>query len=357
MSRPRAILSAPPAPRSPWQKFYGAVHRLRRSWHHQRAFRLPRPVISIGNLSWGGSGKTPMTAAVAERLRDQGYRVAILSRGYGRKDEKEVRLISDGEGPMLGPLLAGDEPVLLAGMLPGVAVAVGADRAHAGNHLLNRLDKPPDVFILDDGFSHLQLYRDLDLLLFPAADPFAGGRLPPSGKLREPLASSSRADAVLLTGAGADELSHVGDELAHALRPHGFQGPGFGSQTVIHPPRRVLAGNTPGDANPELDRGERLLLVSGIARPEPFAAAVREMGFDIADHLVFADHHAYPASSLEQINQAFQQQGATTVLATAKDRVKLHMRLKLPLAELPLRAEPVEPFWDWLRERLAELKT
>ncbi|HSL81520.1 MAG TPA: tetraacyldisaccharide 4'-kinase, partial [Thermoanaerobaculia bacterium] len=163
---------APPPPRSLWQRLYGAAHRARRRYWAGRAARLPRPVVSVGNLHWGGAGKTPLAAAVAAHLRDRpdaGLRVAVLSRGHGRSEPGRVRTVSTGEGPLLGPAAAGDEPVLLAGELPGVAVVVGADRHAAGRHALAHLDPPPDVFVLDDGFSHVRLARDVDLLAFPAA--------------------------------------------------------------------------------------------------------------------------------------------------------------------------------------------
>lgn len=341
-------LEAPRPSRSPWQLFYGAVHRLRAGWYRDRAVKLPRPVLSVGNLSWGGSGKTPMVAAVASHLQASGWKVAILSRGYGRRDEKEVRIISDGEGPLLGPRLAGDEPVLLAGMLPGVAVVVGAERARAGRHALERVNPPPDVFLLDDGFSHLRLQRDLDILVFPARDPFAGGRLPPGGRLREPLSSSERADAVVLTGASPEDAPRSGDELARALRPYGYRGPGFASVTVVEKPRRFPGGEMPETV--------RALLVSGIAQPEAFAASVRHLGIELADHLAFGDHHAYGEPSIAKIEKAYHRSGANMVLVTGKDRVKLQGRLQLPLAEVPIRAAPTPRFFEWLDERLAEIR-
>lgn len=340
-------LTAPGPPRSPWQLFYGGVHRLRASWYGARAQRLPRPVVSIGNLHWGGTGKTPMVAAVAAHLRDGGRRVAILSRGY-RGEGRGVRLVSDGEGPLLGPRVAGDEPVLLAGLLPGVAVVVDGDRHRAGLHALERLDPKPDLFLLDDGFSHLSLARDLDILLFPAADPFAGGRLPPSGRLREPLASSARADAAVLTGLGAPrDDDYTGEELARTLRPHGFAGPGFVSR-VVPAPARFLDGR-------EVRPGARVLIVSGIGRPLSFLETVRRLGFEVADHLSFSDHHDYPAATLEKIAFSYRQRDADLVLTTGKDMVKLQGRLDLPLAELPIRAEPDPSFFTWLDERLAGL--
>lgn len=351
-------LAAPPPPRSPWQWLYGTAHRLRRRWYRGRAVRLPRPVVSVGNLCWGGSGKTPMVAAIAAHLSGAGWRVAILSRGYGRRGQ-DVRLVSDGEGPLLGPMLAGDEPVLLAGDLPGVVVVVGADRARAGLHVLGRLEKPPDVFLLDDGFSHLALERDLDLLLFPAFDPFAGGRLPPGGRLREPLASSARADAAILTSYPDLDRAAAGAALARALRPYGFRGAGFASGTAPGEARFATTAPGPGQAGTgrPVPPGSRALLVSGIARPRAFRDTVARLGFAVAEHLVFPDHHDYPEASLEKITRGYHESGAAVVLATGKDRVKLQGRLDLPLAEVPIRAAPQKEFFEWLDERLAEITT
>lgn len=327
-------LRSPSPPVSPWQLFYGGAHRLRRRWYRSRAKRLPRPVISIGNLHWGGTGKTPLVAAVAAHLRDRGFAVCILSRGYASQG-KGARVVSSGDGPLLGPLQAGDEPVLLASELPGVAVVVGPDRHEDGLAALRGLPRPPDLFLLDDGFSHLALHRDLDIVAFPASDPFGGGRLLPSGRLREPLASIARAHAVVLTGAGSPE---DGRELAEALRPHGFTGPGFASFT------------RPGPA--ELPPGARVFLVTAIARPERFVDTVRESGYEIAGELRFPDHHAYPAASLEKIAAAFRPSGAAAVLTTAKDAVKLRGRLDVPFAVVPIRAEPEPGLWDWLAQAL-----
>ena len=338
---------APAPPRSPWQLFYGAAHALRRRWYRSRARSLPRPVVSVGNLHWGGSGKTPLTAALAQHLGERGLRVAILSRGYGGSERGERLVSAWGEGPLVGARVAGDEPVLLAGEVPGAAVVVGADRWRAGKAALELLEPTPDLFLLDDGFSHLRLARDLDVLAFPAADPWAGGRLAPGGRLREPLAASARAHAAILTGkeVGAEEGAALGHELAR----HGFSGRSFAAPTVSLEARGL-------DGRP-LDAGTRALLVSAIARPEGFRRAAAGAGIDVAATLGFRDHHAYPDASLAKIEAAFADAGADVVLTTSKDRVKLHGRLDLPLAELPIRAEPEAGFWRWLDDRLDPLLT
>ena len=253
---------------SPWQWLYAGGHRLRYAALHGRAQRLPRPVISVGNLHWGGGGKTPLVAVIAAHLRDAGQAVAILTRGYGGKGDG-VRILSRGDGPLLGPKLVGDEPVLLAGQLPGVSIVVCSNRHHAGRHAMHRLEPAPDVFLLDDGFSHLALHRDIDLLAFPAADPFAGGRLAPGGRLREPLSSARRASAVLLTGVGED-AADAGGQLAAALKPWGFTGPGFASRTLAEAPRLVDGS--------DVRSGAKAVVVSGIARAQPFLDSVRGGG-------------------------------------------------------------------------------
>jgi tetraacyldisaccharide 4'-kinase len=341
-------MKAPPPPVSPWQLLYAAGHRLRQRWYGGRARRLPRPVISVGNLHWGGSGKTPLVAALAAHLRDRGLAVCILSRGYASRG-RGVRVVSAGQGPLLDPRTAGDEPALLAGELPGVAVVVGPDRHQAGLEALARLDPAPDLFLLDDGFSHLALARDLDLVAFPASDPFGGGRLFPSGRLREPLAALSRANAAILTG--VPDWDGRGTALAAALRPHGFTGPGFASVTRPAAPR--LADGDP------LPAGARVLLVTAIARPIAFTALARDLGLEIADELTFPDHHLYPAASLARIAAAFRSSGAGAVLVTSKDLVKLLGRLEaseIPLAELPIRADPEPAFWKWLNGEWERLR-
>jgi len=334
-------LVAPKPPRSPWQLLYGTAHRWRWRWYAKRAKHLPRPVISVGNLHWGGAGKTPTVAAIARHLNRLGKRTAILSRGYGRQG-RGVCVVSTGEGPLLGPLVAGDEPVWLAGELPGVAVVVGNDRFEAGRHALERLEPSPEVFLLDDGFSHLGLFRDIDLVVLPADDPLAGGRLLPGGRLREPLASMSRVDAALMMGMDDAKTR----ELRDILRPFGFKGPAYPSDIQVLPAQLATGG--------ELPPGSRVLLLAAIARPQRFVAAAKKAGYQVAHVLTFPDHHGYPDKSILKIEDSWKNSQMDAVLTTSKDRVKLLSRLDLPLAEMPIRALPDNRFWTWLEGKLAQ---
>ncbi len=332
-------LSPPPAGRSPWQRLYAAALALRRRRGLRDAERLSRPVVSVGNLHWGGGGKTPFTLALAAGLSQRRLRVTILSRGY-RRASRGPLLVSRGAGPLVSWRVAGDEPFLLARALPGVAVAVGESRASAGRLALRELEPAPDLFLLDDGFSHVALARDLDLLLFPAADPFGGGKLAPGGRLREPLAAARHASAVILTAAPADHPA-AGEALARALVPHGFRGPGFASAT------RARA--------PQIAAGARIVAVAGVARPEPFFASLGAFDLELAARLAFPDHHAYPDESIARIERAAQRHRAAAVVATAKDALKLEGRLRLPLVPLAIEACPEAAFWSWLEPRIAEL--
>lgn len=231
-------------------------------------------------------------------------------------------------------------------------MVVGERRFAAGMLALETM--PCDIFLLDDGFSHVRLARDLELLLFPAAAPLGGARLLPSGRLREPLTAVQHADAVLLTGVAAKDLelseaaSHHPDpveQLRSSLAPFGWTGPTFGSSSEV------------GLANHRAIH--RALLVCAVARSGSVLAGAKELarqnGFSLADPLTFRDHHSYPDSSLRKIRNAASK--ADTILVTGKDLVKLQERLELPkasqLIEILHRAQPQATFFEWLDQRLA----
>ncbi len=337
-------------PSSPWQRFYAAMHRRRRRLLSAQAERLPCPLLSVGNIHWGGGGKTPLTIAIARHLRANGQRPGILSRGYGREGSEPL-LVSDGDGPLHPPRLTGDEPWMMAEALPGTRIAVAGRRAEAGRLLL-ALEEPPNVLILDDGFSHVHLARDLDILAFPLADPLASGRLLPGGRLREPLAAVAHADAVVLTGiprgTRADDEGSPwpsdGKTLAKDLREVGFEGPGFTSYRkleLLECQAEPSADIVPAPA----------LLVSGVARPAAVRESAESLGIRVVDHLTFRDHHAFPERSLRRIERSFESaraDGARYVLTTTKDRVKLAGRLQAPLVELALDSTPEPAFFAWL---------
>src|SRR2546426_2611107 len=196
------------APLIPLSRLYGLAMRARASLYARGLLKqqsLPCRVISVGNLTIGGTGKTPVVIAVATALRDRGRKVGVISRGYKRRSRTSILEISDGRTLRGDPGDSGDEPFLIAQRCPGVPVAVGADRPRVGRYLLDR--HHIETLILDDGYQHLALRRDVDLLVVDAAAPFGNGYLLPRGRLREPLSSMARASAgVGARGAQAQRL-------------------------------------------------------------------------------------------------------------------------------------------------------
>jgi tetraacyldisaccharide 4'-kinase len=307
-----------------------------------RQHRLAAPVISVGNLTFGGTGKTPFVEFLARRLRFEGYRPAILSRGYGRRS-RGVVVVSRGEGPLVTPEIGGDEPVALAGRLPDVAVVVGERRVAAARAAALQ---GADLFLLDDGYQHLALARDVNLLLLDSKDPFGGGKLPPAGRLREPLSAIERADAIVFTRIAR------GEPADHALR----------TVTRLHPRvpifhARIRPDGLRDEAGSPVDVRDvarrRCVAVSGVAQPTRFAAALQELDLSPEETFAFADHHRYTDGDLKRIRKAADSTGASMLVTTEKDAVKLASRISLPIVTVRLEVEVVEPgFFPWLLERL-----
>jgi len=297
---------------------YGAAVRWRRRWYAKNPSRqrhLSRPVISVGNLSVGGSGKTPIVEYLARLLTARGERPAILSRGYARREVPPgVTVVSDPSGVVGRLETAGDEPLMLARALPGVPVLVGGDRFLSGEVAEREFDVT--VHILDDGFQHLSLGRDVDLLLVSEDD--LGDRLLPTGRLREPLASAADADALLVTAGYAAAAERVGRALGVATT--------------------FLVTRTIGP------------------RPERFFSDLASAGWHVAGTIAFRDHHAFDAHDIERIAEQAKGVRAAIVLTTEKDAVRLaacDLR-HLPLASVPLAVaiDPAERFANWLAERI-----
>jgi tetraacyldisaccharide 4'-kinase len=278
------------------------------------ARRLPVPVICVGNLTVGGTGKTPATIAVVHRLRGLGLAVGVLLRGYGR-DGEGVKEAADPAGHRAPWRQVGDEAALLAGRLPGVPVIVGADRFRAGQEALRRF--PLDTLVLDDGFQHRQLHRDLDLVMVDATDPLGGGHLLPRGRLREPASALRRASALLLSR--SDQAQDPGEVRRMLLRV----APGIPQILTCHRPSRLTDLEGPGTHAPGLVRGRRVLAVSGIARPAAFHDTLATLGATLAGRLSFPDHHPYGRSDLDAIARAADAARAEWIVTTEKDAVRL----------------------------------
>ena len=352
-------------------RLYGEAAWRRRRWYDRRPEvrrRLARPVVSVGALAAGGSGKTPLVAALARMLVEMGERPAVLSRGYGRADPVEgAAVIRDFEGIVGSPAVAGDEPWMLARALDGVAVVVAEDRHLAGRFAESRLGAT--VHLLDDGFQHLPLARGTDLVLLSAAD-LDDPRVLPAGRLRERLATAGRADAVLLVDVPADDRALLGAAVGDLRgdRPPPADAPAAGragGRTVPFPPclfevrRRAGAVRVrgPGGEGGGLDPAARVVAVAGIARPERFFDDVRAAGFDIVRAMAFPDHHRYSRRDVRRLQAEARRAGAQAIVTTDKDFVRLEPWLPFDpvLATMPLTCAvtPAAPFRAFIAERLA----
>jgi tetraacyldisaccharide 4'-kinase len=286
--------------------------------------RLASPVISIGNLAVGGRGKTPLVELAAAWLRDAGRPVAILSRGYGGTFRGEALVVSDGERVLADATAAGDEPVMLARALPGVVVAVGRDRGRLGRVVEGRFG--PRVCLLDDGFQHLRLRRDLDVVCIDAED--LGDRPLPAGALRERPSALARADLVAVAGEDDAGASEACRSLAEALGPD-----------RVFRVRRRPAGfvDTSGAAGPP---PARAFLLSGIARPERFVQDVARAGCAVVGHAVFPDHHRFRPHEIDDAVRDAHAAGADALVTTAKDAVRLPtLPPDVPLRVFRVRSE------------------
>lgn len=308
----------------------GAAARVRRTLFSAGllpASQLPRPVVSVGNLVMGGTGKTPHVIHLARWLAGQGRRVGVLSRGYGRKS-RGVRWVSDGEGPIATAAEVGDEPVLIARSLPGIPVAVGESRAAAGREVLTR--RPVDVFLLDDGFQHLSLRRDADLLLVECGRGLGNRWTAPLGPLREPPSHARFADALVITKCPDAES---GERAA---------------RSVPFPPGRPRACSrlSPGgivgrDGLPAgvAAAGSTVFAFSGLARNAQFRDTLGAAGFRVQGFLPFPDHHAYRRADLDRIAR---EAGGLPVVTTEKDLVRLPDDVPFPVGALRVEVEYLE---------------
>ena len=309
---------------------YGVVARLRVflydwGWFDQR--RLPVPVLSVGNLTMGGTGKTPAVILFVDWLLAQGKRVAILSRGYRRTSTAQYLMVSDGERLLVDASEAGDEPFMIAQRCPKAIVAVGADRYELGDWVLSRL--PIDCLVLDDGFQHLGLYRDVNLLLVDATDAEGLAAMTPAGRLREPLRAAARATAIVITRADVPaQVTEVCRKLKATL---GFMPDPI--QAVFRP--ESLVSVMTGTSEPlSWSKGKTALLCSGVGHAGSFRSLVERIGMKIVGEVVHPDHHAYTSQDVDRLKARAVELRAELVVTTEKDACKLAALL-----------QPIDSWW------------
>lgn len=278
-----------------------------------RITSLPARTISIGNLTTGGTGKTPLVIKCAEILAGRGKRVCILTRGYGRKTKTRV-LVSNGREVFANAEDAGDEPVEMAKRLGQKAVIVAdADRVSAAAWA--KAEFGVSHFLLDDAFQHRQAARDVNILCIDATDPFGGGKLLPAGRLREPVAGLERADVIVITRADAVETAALKAELTNIAPAI----PIFEARTKISGLRQVTAST---ESAPIAHK--RGFAFCGIGNPNNFFSLLRRENYELAGEMPFRDHHKYTQADARKLEDAAKKAGASYFLTTAKDAVKLN---------------------------------
>jgi tetraacyldisaccharide 4'-kinase len=309
---------------APLSLVFGALTRARSRLYRSGVFRTERvgaPVISVGNLTAGGTGKTPLVEWVARAVAGEGLRPCVLTRGYGREDEGRRVVVSDGARVLAGVSEGGDEAVLLAESLSGAASVV-SDRDRVGAARWARGALGAQAFVLDDGFQHMRIARDLDLVTLDATAPWGGGRLLPWGRLREPVAALARADCVVVTRSDlSPDLERLRAQVARLtdarvvvsrVRTRGLRRIGDAAQRES---ARGVA-ESPAASGP-------VAAFCAVGNPRAFFGQLRKEGFDLRHTRSFPDHHAYSRAEVETFAREAERAGARALLTTAKDAVKL----------------------------------
>lgn len=307
----------------------------RRGWLTIR--RLSKPVVSVGNLTVGGTGKTPLVRSIAERLRQHGWNPGILTRGYARQRGAEIVLLAPSVKRAPDPREVGDEPAFLARSLPEVPMAVGADRYRAGRLAEERFNV--DVHLLDDGFQHLALARDLDVVALDVTQELSDRALLPAGRLREPVSALARAHMVVITRVELGDSQPLEDRV-RSVNP----------QAGIFHARTALSGlveAASGEAYLREGLGDgQVAAFCGIGNPQGFFADLRHWGFRVVEEIAFPDHHVYTLMDLRRLAERAREFGAAALVTTEKDIMNLpstwNPSVDGPVLACAIRTEIVE---------------
>lgn len=338
----------------PFSPLYSLLMALRSNFYRRGIFkrqRLEVPVISVGNLLMGGTGKTPLVRYIAEFLRARNRKPAVLSRGYKGTASSGVNIVSDGTDILLDAAAAGDEPRLLAEKLANIPVITGKNRFAAGRCAIDSYGA--DTLILDDGFQHMALKRDLDLVLFSARKRMGNGRVIPGGELREPLSALERADGFVITDIDIN-LDREVQPFISLLESMFPEKPVF---TCGYRPENYLFRMYKGknDTIQQADASRiELYGFCGIARPESFRNTLATSNMRLTGFQPFADHHIYTEETIRSLIDNARNSGARGLITTEKDMVKLHGIFPddFMLLVQPIKLYPDRNFNDFLLKRL-----
>lgn len=315
---------------------------------------LPVYVVSIGNITTGGTGKTPLAAMLAEWAGRNGFRVGILSRGYKGKRTQNTLVVSDGKKALASVDEAGDEPFLLARKLPSVPVLISKKRYRIGRLALKLFNS--ELLLLDDGYQHLSLNRDLNILLLDARRQFGNRSLLPLGPLREPVEQIKRADLIIITRC-TDQ--HPGDDLVDFLR-QGFPGrPIFRSG---HFPDQVIFPLIGKAYPPGILSGKKVVAFAGLANPDDFLEMVKDLGARVIHFEAFSDHHPFTKDEIEELASWKTRSDNDFLLTTEKDWVRIDGKIgvNLDVAVLTVRIGLLserDAFFDIIRQGMIKSNT
>ncbi|GMT46477.1 MAG: tetraacyldisaccharide 4'-kinase [bacterium] len=293
---------------TPLEYLYYLGYSLHRNYRLSARKRLDGRVVSIGNLTVGGTGKTPAAIAVAREAINRNLRPCILTRGYKGKGRDSV-IVSKGDSPLASWSEAGDEAILMAERLKGAWVIKDSNRYRAGLIANNR-----DVFILDDGFQHWRLHRDIDILIVDATNPFGNGRMIPLGILREPIAEMKRADIIIINKTRKKE-----DELEKTIRRYNEKAPVFYADYRVE----GLVALDGRALSTDILKDKKVFAFSGIGNPGQFLNLLSELGASVVGHKAFKDHHCYSGRDIRKIIKRVREARAEIIVTTEKDMVKL----------------------------------
>jgi tetraacyldisaccharide 4'-kinase len=331
---------------SPLSPLYQGVTALRALLYDKKVLpskKLPKPVLSVGNLTTGGTGKTPLVIEIALRLSAEGLRPVVLSRGYKGNADSPVNFVSDTDRVLMDAAEAGDEPVLMARKLPGIPVLTARQRYRGGMAALERFGV--DLFVLDDGFQHLPLQRDVNILLVDGVTPFGAERCLPGGDLREGPSALRRADMIILTG--------------HPIEKWRKRIEGLAPRADLHNVRFQATGVVDLSSGKELPltflEGKKLFAFAGIARPERFYHALEHAGVVLQGRQSFRDHYLFRPSDLYALIEKATEQGAEGLITTEKDAVRiasLPQELPFYTLQLGITMDNMDNFLREIRQRI-----
>jgi len=347
---------------------YGYAVRLRENCYKKgilRLKKLPCKIISIGNITVGGTGKTPMTIKVAEIVKRLGYKVAVISRGYKGSLEKTGGIVSNGKTVLMGPDKAGDEPFMIASTLKDIPVVVWQNRFKAGCLVMDEFDS--DVIVLDDSFQHLRLKRDIDLVLLDCRHPFGNNHLLPRGTLREPVSALLRGDAFIITRsdyAGDAIIAAFTDKLRNLTHgkpvfrschiPYVYKAAKEKKRSIHRSLQNILPCNL------ECLKDRKVVAFSGLALNSDFRLTIESLKCDLINFLEFPDHHNYSDTDLNRIYKTYLESKADFLLTTEKDYVRVAHRITWPIDPVVVNikvsfGDDDEAFNTFIKKRLEEI--